>query len=188
MPAPKAPDIWLLGKAEKWYLKSFFSMFLGHSACLKFFQKIWKLIFEPCINTFQLKPLFRVFHDPRTTFYERNIFFPEIVIFQSPGPFYPRNCSAESSPTRWKNFGPSGGGVESWDVTLGPIIAENAMNNAMKHNDPTRQRGMLFLNAIVSNWNVKYLYIYIYTCICIYVYIHIHVYHIYIYMYICIYM
>ncbi len=40
------------------------------------------------------------------------LFYLEIVLFLSPGPFYPRNCSAESWPNRWKNFGPIEGGLQ----------------------------------------------------------------------------
>ncbi len=38
------------------------------------------------------------------------------MIFLSPGSFYPRNCSAESWPNRWKNFGRIGGG--GWRLPL----------------------------------------------------------------------
>ncbi len=48
-------------------------MFLGHSACLNFSKKNWKLRFDPCINAFHLRP-FLGFIDTRTTFYDQNIF------------------------------------------------------------------------------------------------------------------
>ncbi len=115
---------------KKWYFLVTFINVFGSLSLLEFFKKLLKLIFDLCINAFQVRS-FLGFNDTRTTFYYQNIFIlPKNVVFLSPWLFYPRNCSAELWTNCWKNFGPIGGVA----ITIGyQALTNSVMSNFMQN-------------------------------------------------------